>query len=220
MQLERQDVVAGFALELTTFEDLLRGLTDEEWTTPTRCAGWAVKDVAAHVVGTLELIVTGRTAEIAEPDHVDKQVAKRTDRSRTEVVDELHAHLEVLHTLLAALDDDAWRTEVPGGVSPTVGDGVETLWYDTYVHAEDIRAAIGRSPQPGAGLAASVAHLAEMLTDRGWGPATLALAGIREYAVSGGGPRITGDPLDFVLAATGRKDPADLELDEKVNVYA
>ena len=41
-----------------------------------------------------------------------------------------------------------------------------------------------------------------------------------EFPVSGGGgQRVTGDPLEFVLAATGRTDPGALGLDETVNVY-
>jgi len=38
--------------------------------------------------------------------------------------------------------------------------------------------------------------------------------------VSGGGEKITGDPLQFVLAATGRRDPAPLGLGADINVYA
>jgi len=37
---------------------------------------------------------------------------------------------------------------------------------------------------------------------------------------SGGGQRITGDPLAFILAATGRADPTPLGLDDTVNIYA
>ena len=37
--------------------------------------------------------------------------------------------------------------------------------------------------------------------------------------VGGGGRRITGDPLAFVLVATGRGDPAPSALDETVNIY-
>ena len=104
------------------------------------------------------------------------------------------------------LDDDAWN-----GPSPipdlSLGDGVLTLWYDTYVHADDIRDAIGAPSDRGAGLGASVAYLARELTTRGWGPATLTLDDVPAQAVGTGGPTVTGDPLEFVLAATGRRDP-------------
>jgi hypothetical protein len=62
--------------------------------------------------------------------------------------------------------------------------------------------------------------LADLLTHAGWGPATLALDGLEEFSVSGGGgQRVTGDPLSFVLVATGRLDPSELGLDPAVNVY-
>ena len=40
------------------------------------------------------------------------------------------------------------------------------------------------------------------------------------FLESFGSRRVTGDPLSFVLAATGRADPAVLGLDPTVNVYA
>jgi hypothetical protein len=53
----------------------------------------------------------------------------------------------------------------------------------------------------------------------GWGPATVALDGLEEMQIRGGGERITGDALPFLLAATGRIDPAQLGLDDRVNIY-
>jgi hypothetical protein len=47
----------------------------------------------------------------------------------------------------------------------------------------------------------------------------VALDGIEAFEVSGGGRIITGDPLAFVLASTGRGDPAAVGLDETVNIY-
>jgi hypothetical protein len=102
----------------------------------------------------------------------------------------------------------------------TLGDGVEALWFDLYAHGDDIRAAIGRPSVSGDGLRASASHIATELTKRDWGPATIALDGLPEFEVNGGGGRrITGDPLAFVLAATGRADPASLGLDASVNLY-
>jgi hypothetical protein len=40
------------------------------------------------------------------------------------------------------------------------------------------------------------------------------------FEVGGGGPAVTGDPLAFVLAATGRLDPEPLGLTPDVNIYA
>jgi hypothetical protein len=109
----------------------------------------------------------------------------------------------------------------PSGVPDlTFGAGVHLLWYDAFVHADDIRAAIGRPSVTGPGLDASVEYLAGELESRGWGPATLALSGQARRDIGGGGREVSGEPLAFVLAATGRIDPATLDLDPDVNIYA
>jgi uncharacterized protein (TIGR03083 family) len=219
MTMTRADITEGYGREVAEFETLLRSLDDAQWATPTRCAGWRVADVAAHVTGALAIIVAGRVDEFADPDHVGRHVADRAGKTRDEVVDEFSKASDMARQLLAALDDEAWASPLPGGIAPTLGQGVETLWYDTYVHAEDIRSALGRGSGRGAGLQVSVMHLADLLTDRGWGPATLELDGLDAVPVSGGGQRVTGDPLAFVLAATGRGAPGAVGLDETVNVY-
>jgi hypothetical protein len=64
-----------------------------------------------------------------------------------------------------------------------------------------------------------------LLDRRGWGPASLAFDGMEPVSVGTGrgsdsGPVLGGDPLPFVLAATGRGRPEDLGLDSSVNIYA
>ena len=39
----------------TDFADLIEGLTDEHWDSPSLCEGWAVRDVAGHIVSFIEL---------------------------------------------------------------------------------------------------------------------------------------------------------------------
>jgi hypothetical protein len=45
------DVRSLFARQQAAFIELLRGLGPGQWTQPTICPGWDVKDVAAHVLG-------------------------------------------------------------------------------------------------------------------------------------------------------------------------
>src|SRR5207244_11662901 len=83
----------------------------------------------------------------------------------------------------------------PAAIPGTLGTAVEGIWYDAYVHPDDVRAALGRPSQRGPGLRAAVSHLADLLSQRDWGPATLALDGLEQFPVSGGGrQRVTGDP--------------------------
>ncbi|TDD32852.1 maleylpyruvate isomerase family mycothiol-dependent enzyme [Actinomadura sp. KC06] len=45
------DVRPLFAGQQAAFIELLRGFTADEWTRPTVCPGWDVKDIATHVLG-------------------------------------------------------------------------------------------------------------------------------------------------------------------------
>ena len=219
MTLPRADVTTGIDSELQAFEDLLRSLDADDWAKPTRCEGWSVADVAAHVVGGMADVVSGRLDGLGTPEVTQREVDERRGRSPAELADETAGVRKAAADLLAAFDDDSWSSRAPGGYDGSLGDGVEALWFDTYVHGNDIRAAIGREPARGDGLRASLSHLATELTKRGWGPATLAFDGFPELPVSGGGRDIDGDALQFVNAATGREDAAAIGLDEAVNVY-
>jgi uncharacterized protein (TIGR03083 family) len=218
--LPRETITKQYPRELDEFGALLRSLDEKEWNTPSRCEGWTVADVAAHVAGTLTNVATGNLEGLGTPEVTKQEVDERKGRSPEEIADEIDSGRKVAVDLLAGFDDDAWAGPVPApNITGTLGDGVEALWYDAYLHADDIRAAIGRKSERGPGLEATVSHVATLLSGSGWGPATLTLDGMPEFPVGGGGKRITGDPFDFALAATGRGDPAKLGLDETVNIY-
>ena len=221
MALPREEVIEGLINGYSQFEELVRGLSDEEYTTTVpRCGEWVARDVAAHVVGTITAITEGKTAELLEPDNPQVQADRRKGLTQDELADELQKSAKIGQDLLAVFDEAAWQGPPVVDLPGTLGEAVEGLWYDVYVHIEDINSAIGRPEDRGPGLKASVSHLADLLTHREWGNATLALDGMPEFTIGdGSGRRITGDPLDFVLAATGRKDPSVLGLDETVNIY-
>jgi hypothetical protein len=66
-----------------------------------------------------------------------------------------------------------------------------------------------------------VHHVAFELEKRGWGPATLDFDGVTEVIVGDGSrARLSGDPLPFVLAATGRGEPAAAGDSSLFNIYA
>ena len=222
MALPRETVTREYPRELDNFTELIRSLNDEEWETPSRCDGWPVGDVARHLAGTLHNVTTGNLEGLGTPEVTKEEVDERAGRSAVEVADEIDADKKVAVDLLAGFDEDAWNGPVPApNIDGTLGDGVEALWFDAYLHADDIRAVIGReSVTGGPGLEAGLSHVATILSQQKWGPATLALDGVSEFPVNGGGgKKVTGDPFEFLLAGTGRGDPATLGLDETVNIY-
>ena len=220
--LPRDITVAGMTKQYEAFGELLLTVSPEEWERPSRCAGWRVADVAAHVTGILADVVNARYDGIGSPEATEREVATRRGRTPSDLVDELTECAKLGGDITGSLDDAAWAGPAPGGLPGTLGFGVEGLWYDTFVHGDDIRAALGRpSVRDDDALRACVSHLAQLLTDKEWAPATLRFDGLGEFPVSDGGGRvIDGDPLEFVLVATGRADPATLGLDGSVNVYA
>jgi uncharacterized protein (TIGR03083 family) len=221
MALSRTEVATGLLEELARFKALISSLSAAEWATPSRCTGWTVGDVAAHVVGGMADVAALRLQGLGTPEVTARQVAERRGRTPGELADELGAAIKATADLLTAFDDEAWNQPAPGGFDFTLGEGVEALWHD----ADDILSAVGRPSDRGDGMKASVSHIADVLTREGWGPAVLALDGLPEFSVDGsagnssGGSRFTGDPLAFVLAATGRADPDTAGLDESANIY-
>jgi uncharacterized protein (TIGR03083 family) len=212
--LSRPTVSAGAKAEYRAFADLIENLSDDEWNTPTRCSGWLVRDVAGHVTGLAEDTANG----VPGSRNGDEEAASVRHESPAGTAARLRTALGPIEALVDALDDEMWASPCPIP-ELSFGDGVLTLWFDTYVHADDIRAALGRDADRGAGLEASVAYLAIEIGNQGGDPATLALDGIGRYEVKGGGTEITGDPHQFVLVATGRADAASMGLDPEVSIY-
>jgi uncharacterized protein (TIGR03083 family) len=215
----KEQVVDGLVAELRSFHGLNADLTAEDSARPTRCEAWTVGDLAAHVTGVMADITAGRLEGIDTQDWYDRQVRERRGRTPRELTDELGAVIIATDELMGSMDQAAWDGPGPPGVAGTLGRGVESLWCGIYIHREDVLAALDRPPARGNSLEAAISYIADVLTDRGWGPATLALEGVEEFTIGGGGPRISGDPLVFALVATGRTPPGVLSLDESVNIF-
>jgi len=220
MTLPREDVSQGLVAELANFEALLRSIDASEWSKLSRCEGWSVAGVASHAIGGIADVVNGRLDGLGTPEVTQREVDERAGRGPSELADEAAQVRQQAADTLALFDDAAWEAPAPGGYSGTLGDGVEALWFDLYMHSDDIRSALGRPSEHGDGLRPSLSHIATELTKREWESATLAFDGLPEFPVSGGGRRIDGDALQFVLVATGREDPTSIGLDASVNLYA
>src|SRR5437868_4762406 len=89
MVLPRTEAVAGMLEEYLAFGELLASLSDEEWQRPTRCQGWSVADIAAHLVGQLTDVVTGNLEGLGTPEVTMREVEERRGKSPAELVEEL-----------------------------------------------------------------------------------------------------------------------------------
>jgi uncharacterized protein (TIGR03083 family) len=212
--LSRTHIGNGCSAQYEALAALIEGMDEDQWNAATRCGTWLARDVAGHVIGLAEDTAAG----VPGTRNSEEEAASVRHESPAGAAARLRAATASLQGLLDVIDDDAWNG--PSGVPDlTLGEGVLTLWYDTYVHDDDIRAALGWESQRGDGLDATIAYLAAQLTTKGWGPASLALDGVGRHEVRGGGREITGDALQFAMVATGRADAATMGLDPTVNIY-
>ncbi len=136
--------------------ELLDSLDDEQWNAPTDLPGWSVADVVAHITW-LELWLMGEAEPAHEPDwaalpHATSDKAKfmeipvdrRRSWSREEVMAETR---ETLQRRLASLRSDfADRNDAyEGPFGPgNIGGLVQQRTFDTWVHEQDIRRAVGK----------------------------------------------------------------------------
>lgn len=216
----RPEIIAGMLAEYDGFGALVAGLSDADWAAPTRCDA-PVRDVVGHVVGIVEDVAAGTPGTRT----FEEEAEALGDDSPAEAAARLTTAVDGLRALAAALDDDDVWNGPSGAPDLTMADGVLTLWYDTYVHADDVRVALGRPSEPGAGARASLAYVAGQLADRGFGPARIEFSGrgddvLELGPVDASTPTVRVDPHDFLLAATGRLDAAPLGLEPAVNIYA
>jgi uncharacterized protein (TIGR03083 family) len=218
--LSREVVVPGMLAEYAAFSQLISGLTQDEWQAASRCQGWDAAAVAGHVVGQLTDVVALQLDGLGSPEVTARQVDERRGKPPKELAEELESSLETASALASAFDDESWAAPPPGGNVASLGFGLESLWFDTYLHADDIRSALEQPRVLGDGTLPSISHISQVLSEQGWGPGELVLDGMPAFQISGGGGRtVTGDPFAFILAATGRGDPSDFGLDKSVNIY-
>jgi uncharacterized protein (TIGR03083 family) len=203
MALPREQVSEGLLTELQAFEELVRSLSDEQWNQPSRCSGWTVGDVARHVIGSMADVAAGQLDGLGTPEVTKREVDERAGRSPAELADECAEVTKAAAGMLPMFDDEAWAAAAPGGYEGTLGDGVEALWYDTWLHGDDIRSAIGQERVLGPSLPGAVSHVQFELGKRGW-----------HGDVPAGGDAA----YQFILKATGRApagegDPIDIYAD-------
>jgi uncharacterized protein (TIGR03083 family) len=223
MQLDRSETIQGTLREYEAFADLLDTISPAAWHQATRCAGWEVRDVAGHVVATVDDVLAG----VPGSRTPDEEAAALRDLSPAEMATRLRSATEQLGGLTTALDnDEAWGS--PSGFNDlTMAEGILTLWYDTWMHADDIRSAVGLPHDDGAGLRATLSYLEDELTRQSWGPAAFVFTDRDEsfgaLAVGEAGastPTHRVPAYELTLAATGRLDPTTLGLEPDINLYA
>jgi uncharacterized protein (TIGR03083 family) len=219
MTLSRAIVMPAMLEGFAAFAELIVGLTEEQWLTMSRCGEWRVCDVAAHVAGQLTDINQSRFDDLGSERATQREVEERRGSTAAELSEEILIGAAELDERISSTNEERWTRPSHRGALRSLGSGMESLVFDTTVHADDVRHAVGFQSIRDASIAPSLSHVAELLTEMEWGPATLAFSE-GTFPISGGGGRvITGNALEFLLVASGRHDPSQFGLDATVNLY-
>jgi uncharacterized protein (TIGR03083 family) len=154
--IPKEPLVEALVAEWAATDELLSGLPDPAWSTPSALPGWTVHDIVAHVVGT-ESMLAGEQAPDAVPDvtalpHVRNEIGAANENwvqaSRGESPREALARLravtdnraQVLTTMTQdEFDAPSWT---PIGQS-TYGRFMQIRLFDCWMHEQDIRDAVG-----------------------------------------------------------------------------
>ncbi len=154
--VENDQILSLLRGEFHAVTELVSGLSDAEWRTPTCLPGWTVHDVLGHMIGT-ELMLTGAPAPEADVSHLDHMknpvataneiwVESMRPLSGAEMVARWVAvtadRLDALEAMTQAeFDAPSWT---PVGNDETYGRFMRIRHYDCFMHEQDIRLAVGR----------------------------------------------------------------------------
>ncbi len=140
---------------LASVVDLCADIDDDDWSAATPCPGWSVADVVAHLIDIEEMLVGSPRPE-HEPaydalPHASGDLARLTEigvdyrrsRPRAEVLDELRAIIVLRRGQLDAVEPGQ-PVRSPFGNETTMERLMRIRIFDSWIHEQDIREAIGR----------------------------------------------------------------------------
>ena len=149
------DIAAPTIRQRQRLLNTLGDLPTDAWQTPSRCAGWTVQDVAAHLAGvnqfwsfSIAMGVAGKPSKLLtafDPASTPADmVAAMTDLSPKQVLAQLTDSTNALEAAIHALTTADWDrlAEAPPGHIPIRLVAHHALW-DCWVHERDICLPLG-----------------------------------------------------------------------------
>ncbi|MEU9038515.1 maleylpyruvate isomerase family mycothiol-dependent enzyme [Streptomyces sp. NPDC048352] len=189
-------LAAATAAERRELADVLDSLTPAQWDAPSLCAGWSVREVAAHMSLGFRTSLAGFAAQLLRNRG---NLHRMTDRAARR-----DAAAFTPHELAALLRENAHHPWKPPAGGPTAGLGHDV------VHGLDITVALGhprRVPED------RLRPLLDAVTPRGLRFFGADLTGVRLHADDldwsyGSGAPVHGQAQDLLLVLFGRRLPA------------
>jgi uncharacterized protein (TIGR03083 family) len=185
--------------ERERFAELLAGLTNQQWDAPTLCAGWSVREVAAHTVAYLDQSLPALTVNM---------IRDRGD------IDRLNARLlpDCAAVTPVELVEAMRRHAVPSGAGGLYGGRVALI--ETLVHQQDIRRPLGLDrvvPEEALRVALSYARMSPVIGGARRSRGLRLVATDMDWS-AGRGAEVRGPGEALLLAMTGRVDAVRGEL--------
>jgi uncharacterized protein (TIGR03083 family) len=171
-ELDKSDVLSGLFGTWDSLDQLLTGLSEQQWRTPTPLPGWCVHDVVAHIIGT-ESVLQGLSAPDADVDvsalgHVRNDVGIANERwvrhlsteSGAELPERFRSITVDRRKRLTDMSVDDWNAPTLTPVGPeSYGRFMRVRLFDCWMHEQDIRDGLGR-PSSDAELSGLAGRLA------------------------------------------------------------
>ncbi|MGI9163884.1 MAG: maleylpyruvate isomerase family mycothiol-dependent enzyme [Mycobacterium sp.] len=154
--LDKNEVLEGLFASWDGIADLLAGLTDEQWQTPSPLPGWTVHDIVAHIAGT-ELMLAGEAnpepeGDVTAREHVRNEIGAVNERWVEQLRTRTPAQMLAIFrdatarrkAELTAMSDADWNAV---GFTPAGPDShgrfMRVRVFDCWMHEHDIRQAVG-----------------------------------------------------------------------------
>jgi uncharacterized protein (TIGR03083 family) len=174
----------------------LASLSDEQWSTPSLCPGWTVRDALGHMTATAKMTTPKFFAKLARSgfrfhDMSASDIARETAGPPADTLAEFRRQLTA-------------TTSPPGPIDAMLGD--------VLVHSEDIRRPLGIAhtyPKDAVARAAKFYQGSNLLIGAKKRIAGLKLKATDTEWSTGSGPEVSGPAISLLLAMTGRKAALD-----------
>jgi uncharacterized protein (TIGR03083 family) len=157
--LDKSEVLSGLFGTWDSLDQLLSGLSEQQWQASTPLPGWCVHNVIAHILGT-ELMLQGLNTpdadiDLTTLDHVRNGVGAANEawvrhfgsESEAALLQRFRSVTTDRHKRLSAVFVDDWNAPMPTPVGlESLGRFMRVRVFDCWMHEQDIRDAVGLPP--------------------------------------------------------------------------
>jgi uncharacterized protein (TIGR03083 family) len=154
--LDKSEVLSGLFGTWDSLDQLLSGLSEQQWQAATPLPGWCVHNVVGHIVGT-ESMLQGLNApdadiDLTTLDHVRNGVGAANEawvrhlssESEAALLQRFRSVTTDRRKILSATSVDDWNAPMPTPVGlESLGRFMRVRLFDCWMHEHDIRDAVG-----------------------------------------------------------------------------